>query len=383
MKPLKHIAVEVYALNFSQFLNMAVMAISVPWIIGLENYGIFAAAFALPGVIQSFTEALILILLTRGMGRTQSVKYGIITYAPLSALCFSIWFYFENSPYVLWSFALLLSIVWRTAVLSPMLFSGKMTTDIVISELIISVVYTTFVAFFAFHQIGSVTLPFIMIIMASCLSTIYLMVRPFAHKLECNQEIGSTSSEPVSFWQIARLSFGRSYEDGFLTVMPLVLAQSTSAYFAGQFRVLVSIVKAAYKLFPLRYDIVLRELAGGTISRSFVLRSILVAGFLFPVCCLLAATLLGFRGAPELWILVTSGGFTVATLALFPAAYTVLPSLAVHTGIAVCAIAVAAMWGGAFGFSIVYGIANLAILGVVLVVLTRHQAAITRDRTQS
>ena len=68
--------------------------------------------------------------------------------------------------------------------------------------------------------------------------------------------------------QILKIIFFRSYEDIFISIMPLIFFEVFGSTVAGQSRIVISIIKGISKMFPHRYDLfIYREL----ISSKYIL----------------------------------------------------------------------------------------------------------------
>src|SRR5690606_33882830 len=48
---------ETYVLNAPQLFHIALLVLCVPWLVGVDSYGIFSAIISLPGIIHSAFEA--------------------------------------------------------------------------------------------------------------------------------------------------------------------------------------------------------------------------------------------------------------------------------------------------------------------------------------
>lgn len=367
--------VETYALNAAQILHMALLAGFVPWHIGLESYGRFAALVTLPGLVQSSFEVICVTMLSEHR-RRDMLRAAILHFAmPLYLATVAGFFLYLADPVLAASAAVMaLLLLARSYAFSIAIVSGVMTKRILQSEAIIFVVYACVALYCVANDIRSEYMPLVMVSLASLATACFLIAasRSPVVVLPGGQD-GAVPRLPLA--KLAQSASLRFFEDGYLTLSPLILASVLGAAVAGQFRIFVSVAKAAYKLFPFRYEVVLRDLNNG----ALLFRNLAVGCVIFLAGGAVAAAglqLLGLWSAyKQLFVLFAATGAVVALLAVFPAASSkdgrILP---------LAALGLATTFGAGYvhgfaGFSIAFALVSALLLAAALVSVRRAAVA--------
>lgn len=309
---------ETYALNIAQIMHMLILAGFVPWYIGLEAYGFFAAMIAMPGVVQSSFEAFSVAVLARYGRRdmlTASIHFVIV---PIGLIFSLIFFIFFDTFIAFLASAMTFLLFLRSYAFSIAVSSGILTRKIVQSEGIILIVYVAVILICAGFGLNDKALPMLMVSIASLISAWYLL-RTSHTTISLLPARVDKDKPRLPFGFAARAASGRIFEDGLLSLSPLILATFISPVVAGQFRIVVSAVKAAYKLFPFRYEVTLRDVATGRLGffPLVMASTIFTVGFL--LIAIVAYIVLRPEGFGWILVLVGSAGATVSSLSLFPA----------------------------------------------------------------
>lgn len=359
---------ETYALNLAQVFHMLLLAGLVPWLIGVEAYGRFAALIALPGTVQSAFEAFAVVILAK-YGRRDMLDWPILRVMLPIALAFALAFFVLLAP----GEALLASIMTvllfsRSYAFAIAISSGGLTRQIMESEGLILVAYVLVILAGFVLGIRNQTLPVLMVIAGSLLSTWYLLRSTQMPQILLPRR-PDVSRPALPLGMALRGATARAYEDGLLTLSPLVLAAVGSASIAGQFRIFVSVVKVAYKLFPYRYEVVMRDVISG--RQRF--KSLALASAAFAVGSLVVAAVgyLALRPQGYAWLAVLVGatGAVVASLALYPVSSTIEPRMPFAFLAGLMATFALAWLYGVAGFVVGFTVTSYAVMIASLVII--------------
>ena len=256
---------ESYALNLAQISNMLILAGFVPWFIGIENYGYFSAIAALPGMIQSSFEAYCVAVLAKYQRRdvVDIVIWRVIL--PVS-FCIATGFLLLLDPlYAVLAVVMVVLMFCRSYYFAVLITSEGLTRKIIQGEFVVTIVYSVTIGLAAMCGMDDYLLPILMVTLSSVVY-VWLLMRTCKSSSKVLPRMPRVQLPQISFPFYIRSATARAYEDGFLSLAPLVLTLTSSAAVAGQFRVYVSIVKAAYKMFPYRYEIVVRDITSKRLS---------------------------------------------------------------------------------------------------------------------
>jgi hypothetical protein len=366
--------VETYALNLAQILHMVILAGFVPWHIGLDGYGRFAALVTLPGLLQSSFEVICVTMLSEHR-RRDMLRNAILRFAlPLYLAIVAGFFYLLDPRLAVAASLMGVLLLARSYAFSIAIVSGVMTKRILQSEAIIFIVYAIVAIYCVLNEVRSEYMPLVMVSLASLATACFLLFTSRWPVVVLPEGQGVTIPR-LPLAKFAHTASLRFFEDGYLTLTPLILASVLGAAVAGQFRIFVSIAKAGYKFFPFRYEVVLRDLNIGTLS----FQNLATGCIVFVGIGTAATAALHFSGLwseyKQLFILFGASGVVVALLALFPAASSkdgrILP---------LAAVGLAATFGTGFvygfaGFSIAFAISSLLLLIVSLLSVRRAATA--------
>lgn len=308
---------ESYLLNIPQMFHMVILAGFIPWYIGVENYGRLAAVFAIPGFFQSVFEAFCVTILIK-YKRINILKFSIInTVLPLIA-CLSITFFLFLHPIqAILATTMTVFLFCRSFTFAVVISSGSLTRTIAMNEGLIFLCYIAIALLGVHFEIRDITLPLAMISVASAASFWHLL-----HSIRLNRIMvgdgNKDSNNPLPLNVVIGALTVRAYEDGLLTLSPLLLALTFSTTVAGQFRILVSAIKVVYKLFPFRYEVVMREVGSG--RQSF--GKLYLACLFYSLASVLIALIVYFflLNEDSQWLvpIVAASGAVASSLAVYP-----------------------------------------------------------------
>lgn len=324
-----------YLINLAQVSNMLLTALAVPLMIGAEHYGRYAAIFAVPAFLQSTIEAFAVLSLHAGPARTVFWKiYGGLSSGALltSWLIYQLTF---GSAEALWAVGLGAALLFKSLCIA-LVYTDERIDYVKISifaEMISFACYA--LVLYVTYARGdlSYTVPLLMVITGSTLSGC-LVLRWYVQAVRIAKTSRSTEQDPPAELSL-RMLLSRSYEDFALTLMPLFLAQSFGLVVAGEFRVIVSGMKVVSKLFPFRYETILRGIRAGEFDATLFSKISLAfigVGFIVSLLLYLIRGHLFLAEDTPLWSIALSTGFLVTSLAAFPVATIYSPvGLAVST----------------------------------------------------
>lgn len=350
---------ETYLLNASQALHLVVLAGFVPWYVGMESYGEFAALIAVPGLIQSSFEAYAIAFLS-GNGDRRNLRKAIsFVLIPSAIILFIGYAGFIGISVGFVTAVVASTLYYRSYGFAVAISTGRMTSQLMRSDALILCIYLGVLFVCVALGVRDYLLPSAMVCGASFISGWYLLRGADAL---CSRYDDVEKQEPLPKKLALRAASARLYEDGFLSLSPLILAAATSSAAAGQFRVFVSAIKAIYKLFPVRYEIAMRDLVRGCLRLSLISK----ASWSFSVVSVVAAVagyaLLDVSAYGWILVLTGSAGAAVASLALYPAVCSVDKVVTV-----LCVFLMAFTFGLAFlwgvlGFSIGFACASYIVM---------------------
>jgi hypothetical protein len=321
------------ALQFSQVMNMFVLALIVPYLIGLSEYGYYASLYSIPGFFQGMLETYLMLLLFNNGFSIPSFKHFtsilFVSFFVISILVFLT----LGKTAVFTALILYLFMVIRSIALALAYHCLKIGVfSIIVSELIVFLVYSLIILDV---QLGSqilgfkknFLLPLSMICIASIPSSLFLLwkIKPFISNL-------LTDEKDASF--DLRNLLARIYEDLFFSLAPLVTFKIFGSKTAGEYRLILSIFKGISKIFPFKYELLLRNLKEGDFSFSrFKKLSFLfiILGFTSTFILIYFINLGYFPRISHLYLILLSSGFVITLLVVYPYAITKIKLLPLIT----------------------------------------------------
>lgn len=371
---------ETYILNMSQLFHMVILAVVVPWYIGVTSYGVFAALIALPGLVQSSFEVICVTVLSEYRRRDLLRRIILFFALPLLTAIIAGFIILLNWPTALMGSFMAALLLMRSYAFSIAIVAGSMTKRIVQSEAIIFAIYAGVLSACVLAGIRDETVPILMIIGASLSTTVFLL--SFSRTPVVVLPPGADNDRPrLPFMKFAHASSLRLFEDGFLTLPPLVLALVISPAVAGQFRIFVSVAKFGYKFYPFRYEVILRDLNTGQLAFKLLAASVAVFSLAAPVVAGILYVMLKPGEHGMIVALVAACGAVVASLAMFPAASSTNGAMLALAIVCLAACFAAAYLSGLTGFVVVYFLACGAIAVASLIVIGRAARARTKAVT--
>lgn len=367
---------ETYLLNFPQISHMLVLAAFIPWYIGMENYGLFAARLAIPGLFQSIFEASCIVLLLKYKRRDMLNRLILLIVLPIvSAIVISLFLLLDFQNAVLAS-AMTIFLFYRSYAFSIAISSGTLTREIVISEGLILISYLGVLVLGLLLEIRSELLPMLMIAVGCAVSSSFLL-RTLRARNVMTSEIPMIDNAPRPISMVLTAISSRAYEDGCLTLSPLVLALTVSPATAGLFRVFVSIIKVAYKFFPFRYEVVMRNVISG--QQSFRKLAIACSLYMLGSISIAVGGWIFIEPAQNGWylFLLAASGAVVSCLAIYPVSCVINHriSLWVFAGLTITYISASLM--GITGFAIGFSLMSYVTMLLSLFIIKNHQRKLT------
>jgi hypothetical protein len=365
---------DTYLINFVQLSHMTVLAGVAPWQIGMTSYGLFAATIALPSIAQSFFETFCLMSV---------YKYGRldVIVRPIAAVVIPLLIAFAVSFIILldWHIAVLaivltVGLFFKSLMFALVVSRGVGVVVLAKSELITLAAYVASLFVLLVADVRDAVVPMVMVSTACFASAAYIVRFMSKSGMLTPGMFLREDSPRISFSSAGRIIASRSYEEGVLTLSPLILAVTISPVAAGQFRVFVSVVKLVYKLFPFRHDLLFVEVS----NRRRTFREIAVASVL--VAAVSMAVGLGgvlFVDLGErvwLWPMVASLGAIVSSLALFPVSADIDGRLLCFYLVGIIVVHVSSYFG-LVPFLVALAFLSVAVLLSALVVLRRFLAS--------
>lgn len=263
-----------YCVHFFQVINMALLALLTPLLIGFTEYGIYVSIFALPGMAMGIIETMYVL----GFSKRAPLKYDFLVWLILTitmmlvASVITMWI--GNNSTIFYTLLLLFILSCKSFLYSIFInFYSKDVLFPLVSLEIISIVTYAIVLLLAFVlNIRDFRLPYFMVILSSITSIFVLIMKISLRNLTMATQ-GSVLS-PFQYF------FARTYEDGLFTLLPLFLANQYGLAFAGQYRYVVTFIRSVGKIFPVRYDFLARLLCrkGHDVTKKNIC---FLAGFIF------------------------------------------------------------------------------------------------------
>lgn len=314
-------------------MNMFVLALIVPYLIGLSQYGYYASLYSIPGFFQGMLETyLMLLLFNNGFSIPSFKHFGRILLVSVFIISILV-FYVLGKNAVLTALILYIFMILRSIALALAYHCLKIGVfSIIISELIVFLVYTLIIVDV---QLGSqifglkksFLLPLTMICFAALPSTIFLFwkIKPFISEL--------VTDEKEETFNLRNL-LARIYEDLFFSLAPLVTFKIFGSQTAGEYRLILSIFKGISKIFPFKYELLLRNLKEGDFSFNrfkklsflFILLGVISTFFL-----IYFVDMGYFPRISHLYLILLSSGFVITLLVVFPYAITKIKLLPLIT----------------------------------------------------
>ncbi len=268
-----------YVHNFSQVVSMISLSFITPFVIGVENYGIYASVFAIPGFFHGSLETYLIRSLNNSKDNFFISFLIFLIFSIVLILLINLSFFdLEKSLYAI---ILFLSLIFRSFFYSIATQKTKKLNSVILSEWVISLVYL-FILFYCYiENVYSYSVPILMICFSCIISGFFLAF----HSKNYLKKISFKSPKKLNFIDL----FGRLYEDLFITTSPLIIYIFFSAKESGFFRILISIIKALFKLFPYKYEVLFLALKNKSFDKIrfnnfikiFNFLSILLTVFLF------------------------------------------------------------------------------------------------------
>lgn len=364
---------ESYILSIPQMFHMVILAGFIPWYIGVEDYGRFAAVIAIPGLFQSFFEAYCVSILLRYKQRAILRRTIVFIVIPLIVFISVSFFLYLPLLHAVLTSAATVALFCRSYTFAIAISSGSLTRVIATSEGLIFLCYIIIALLGIHFEIRDITLPIVMIGVASAIS--FLQLQHVIRDRQIFASMGKSESiKALPLNVIIGALLVRAFEDGLLTLSPLVLALTVSTTIAGQFRILVSAIKVVYKLFPFRYEVVMRDVGSGDQSFHKLSLACVLCSVSSVLLALIAHLFIPTEGYQWLLPLVAVSGAVVSCLAVYPVSCVkdrrISPALMV--GIVVTYLL--SFLFGIIGFVVGFSVTSYSVMASSLIVIRKELA---------
>lgn len=273
--------VNAITLNGTQLLHMCIAAIAVPAIIGVEQYGKYASLFAIPGAVSGFIETIF--ILSAGLTRlnirdTKKIASLILAVSCIAiVLCYAT-FGFE---YACCSLAIIAIFSFRSLWMSRVLgkHGNNLFRPLLISDTLTTLGYVLAIALSASTDFLDYRMPILMVLIGGTLSgTSYML---FFRRLDSQK-----SDKPEIIQLKLGHIIGRTYEELFYTLFPLILNHLKSSHEAGLYRITISVFKGISKIFPYRYETFATQSSVGSFASRVFIRDAMIFTLLWSLICL-------------------------------------------------------------------------------------------------
>ena len=306
--------IETYAIQFSQLCHMVVLAFLIPILIGVEEYGKYAAMYAIPGFFQGMIETFVMLMLMKSILNKPFLKVFFSIVVVAIVMIFTISFFLFQLKEVFLILTLFCCLIFRATLISGVYNNTEVSINkIIIGELLTLLTYVLIIFACYFFYIRSYLLPLFTVCGGAVFSGIY-----FLRFLR----IGTKDNiEKIKTKEVVRSLLARTYEDSLLTLTPILIINVFNAKIAGEFRIITSIIKGMLKLFPYKYELIVRYVKEG----SFRIESLIKFSIIFIFFGILLyggvnlfSVLFELNFSHWLFYLIILGGVIVTLLVVYP-----------------------------------------------------------------
>ncbi len=374
-------AFQTYLLHGAQILSMFMMSFGVPTVIGLSDYGRYAALFALPASVSVFVQGLFSAhLSTSDPGRFRSSAVTLNMLVVSGTLCLGAWFLDIWDAVALATMMAVMLERFRHEILALLANADKYTRALRMGELLGAISTMLFLG--AAFSAGMTTymLPVAILVVNQLLSIFCLArvarLRPWTPSRPSIRHLFSGGVSSM---------FVRAHEEIFITQAPLALSFFAGDRASGMFRVTVSVMKIVFKAFPFRYEKVAYDALNGHLEIKYILRffvfvnvitaaiiaMVLLFGHLSPLSKLMSAV--------DIYVLSLSAG--MALCCVFLPLFILRDRRCYIPVLAAGATTLLALAGGGIdGFRAAYLGCNVLICAWVIYLL--HRLSVTDDKIE-
>jgi hypothetical protein len=213
-----------------------------------------------------------------------------------------------------------------------------------------------------------------MITLASSVSFLFLLQAIWPkERLDC--KIVKDDIGPLSSKVIAKSLMLRLFEDGFLTLSPLLLVFAVSNNAAGQFRIIVSFIKVAYKFFPFRYEILMRDVSSRMQSFHRLLFACVVFSIASVLISLSAFSLISPAERQWLLPLIAVSGAVASCLSVYPISCIIDARLSLALMAGLVATCLLTVFLSGFGFVLGFCLSSYLVMIASLFVIRKYLAS--------
>ena len=273
--------------NLSQAIWMGSFILVIPFLIGIEQYGYFAKLYSIPSILAGIIDSYYLSTSSeKDFFNYQSLKkplMRLINYINIMIiillLLILIGFKLNLQTNLLASLAIFNSLFlrWNTTFIFHRVRKETILKDSTIFEILnISFYFFAFSIFFILVKNGLLKSDYLFLIPCIIISisgTIMFYYSQFKIRNLIQKDLKikeQNKNVQKNFNFIFKIIFFRSYEDIFISIMPLIFFDIFGSAIAGEARIAISIMKGISKIFPHRYDLfIYRELNNKDYLKEF------------------------------------------------------------------------------------------------------------------
>ncbi len=260
---------------------MVTLAFLSPLVIGIESYGLYASLYAIPGFFHGSLET----YLIRSLNFNSKDFFSNFIIYLILAIIFIVLIniFFFNNTMIIYSILLFFGLIFRSFFYSIVTQKTNKLNYVIYSEWVVSFIYVVILLFAYLNGYKSYLIPLLMVVFSSFISGLFLAYysKSFFKKISCSLPKSSNYKD----------LFGRLYEDLFITTTPLVIFNFFGARESGIFRILISILKAIFKFFPYKYEVLFIALQNKSFNKKrfinfvslFTFFSIVITALLFSI----------------------------------------------------------------------------------------------------
>ncbi len=248
---IKKLLVESALLNLVQASSMAMMALSIPYMLGIEGYGVYVTSNAPLIILSGLCEVILITGLSNQKDKSKFNFY-IVWLICLPILIAFIYLIVAPLNLRYLSFYLFISLLVKAMIFSILICASILNKKLIFFlEFSSWLVYIITITLAYLNLIKYLLLPYFMIITASI---IYISIGfSVLYKAKINFIFKKISIKQI----FLRAITSRFYEDSFILFIPFLFGTFHSPTAAGYFRLIGSFVKGITKVTPLRYDTLL------------------------------------------------------------------------------------------------------------------------------
>lgn len=245
---MNEIAVKTYILNFFQIVSMGAFTILVPFYVGLDNYGLYAAVFAVPGILSALYETSLVI--------NKKIDYVFVFYTSFAGVCLN-WFLFDFGSAI--NTLLIICVLFlRGVVYTNILKLNSTEFSVVYRNSELFSIISFFTMFLFLHLVGA-DANIVTFLLFHSMNLSFVIFGFLYLKRHFMFNLPKHDNSKGKIRNVVKMCTYRIYEDYVFTFSPVIVALSGGASLAGEFKLYTSIMKLFIKFYPVRYETFKKE----------------------------------------------------------------------------------------------------------------------------